>query len=234
MKERFRAVLLPPAEVGRVSTVLTFTDILFGFVISELFLRLQKWLQLAWYIRLHLIVGAALVLGSWIGFRRSLHRTEYELKFFNLPIFRFIADQVMILLYFRIAVLTPSDGTQLPAADNLAKSTSLLLVFVFVLYAVWDLLGICMAKAQVHAGNGKRPKYPKVNENGKPTDMEQSPNWIGFGITVGILVLLAALWGVTYGAELNDTQAVWVFSLAVVLLLAYRMLKEIRTSWQLL
>ena len=44
------------------------------------------------------------MLGSWIGFRRSLNRTTYEVKFFNLPLFRFLMDQLMVILYFRIAV----------------------------------------------------------------------------------------------------------------------------------
>ena len=38
-----RKALAPPAEVSKVDTGLRFTDILFGFVIREIFLRLQNW-----------------------------------------------------------------------------------------------------------------------------------------------------------------------------------------------
>ena len=38
MRERIRVLLCPPPEPGRVDTGLRFTDILFGFVIRELFL----------------------------------------------------------------------------------------------------------------------------------------------------------------------------------------------------
>jgi hypothetical protein len=63
-RERLRLVISPPAEVSKRDTGLRFTDILFGFVISQLFVRLQNWGLLDWYVRLQLITGTALVLGS--------------------------------------------------------------------------------------------------------------------------------------------------------------------------
>ena len=104
-----RIALSPPPEDEERDTGLRFTDILFGFVIRELFIRLQHWSQLAWFVRWQLIAATALVLGSWIGFRRSLNRPTYQLKFFNLPLVRFFVDQLMLILYFRIATLTPDD-----------------------------------------------------------------------------------------------------------------------------
>ena len=73
----WRAVFHPPADVSKADTGIRFTDILFGFVIKELFVRLQNWSQLDWFVRWQLIAGTALVLGSWIGFRRSLNRTGH-------------------------------------------------------------------------------------------------------------------------------------------------------------
>ena len=72
MNPRWRAALHPVPEVGRIDTSLRYTDILFGFVIRELFLRLQNWPNLTAAVQWHLIVGTTLVLGSWIGYRRSL------------------------------------------------------------------------------------------------------------------------------------------------------------------
>src|SRR5688500_15778712 len=102
-RKRMLLVVSPPAEPTKRDTGLRFTDILFGFVIRELFIRLQDWGELAWFVRWQLIAATALVLGSWIGFRRSLNRSDYELKFFNLPLLRFVLDQLMVILYFRIA-----------------------------------------------------------------------------------------------------------------------------------
>lgn len=131
MNARLRLVLHPPPQPGQVDTSLRYTDILFGFVIRELFLRIQNWFQLDAAVRSHLIVGATLVLGSWIGYRRSLNRSSYEVKFFNLPLFRFILDQLMLILYFRIAVLT-SGGTESRAPSVLATETIELVFLVFV------------------------------------------------------------------------------------------------------
>src|SRR5262249_2621206 len=140
MNPRWRVALHPVPEVGRIDTSLRYTDILFGFVIRELFLRLQNWPNLTTAVQWHLIVGTTLVLGSWIGYRRSLNRLSYEVKFFNLPLVRFIVDQIMLVLYFRIAVLTKVDGSDLPAASVLTTDTARLVVYVFILYVVWDFL----------------------------------------------------------------------------------------------
>jgi hypothetical protein len=210
-----------------VDTSLRYTDILFGFVIRELFLRLQNWSQLPSGVRWHLIVGTTLVLGSWIGFRRSLNRTTYEVKFFNLPLFRFLIDQLMLILYFRIAVLTKVDGTDLPTTGALSTDTTKLAMYVFILYAIWDLLGIWMAKAKTSVGSAsEKPRYPAL-KCGKMTDDWQRADWAGFSITASGLAVLTVLWWTSGAISSNG------LSLAtVVLLLAYRFAKETRTSWR--
>src|SRR5882757_11487541 len=137
MNTFFKVAFRPIPEVEKFDTSLRYTDILFGFVIRELFLRLQNWSQLNSGVRWHLIVGITLVLGSWIGFRRSLYRTTYDVKFFNLPLLRFLVDQTMLILYFRIAVLTKVNGTSLPKPSALAADTVRLVLFVFILYVIW-------------------------------------------------------------------------------------------------
>jgi len=225
MKKRIRVLLCPPPELGRVDTGLRFTDILFGFVIRELFIRLQNWSQLDSYVRWHLIVGAILVLGSWIGFRRSLNRTTYEVKFFNLPLFCFLMDQLMVILYFRIAVLTDIGGKRLPTADELGSTTIELLLSVFLLYVVWDLLGIWMAKAKAPAeGNGVKPKYPEVKD-GKMTLEHKRADYAGLTISA---VNLAFLGIIRCFVSTPNRQ----FAAAVIILLAYRAAKEVRTSWR--
>jgi hypothetical protein len=232
MNKRLLAAIFPPANVGRERTGLTFTDILFGLVISELFLRAQIWLQLPTYTRWHLGVGLALVLGSWIGFRRSVHRTEYELKFFNLPLFRFLMDQAMVLLYFRIAVLTPLTSPQAVAPGPLAERTLAILLYVFALYVLWDVFGIWMAYARVHDGlRVRRSKYSRLKDR-RPTGERQAPNWAGLLITLTALGLLVAL-RVRFDVIDPDTpNAVSFLIAATVLLLLYRWAKEIRTSWR--
>ena len=189
MTSRWQVVWHPVPEVGRIDTSLRYTDILFGFVILELFLRLQNWPELDTAVQWHLIVGTTLVLGSWIGYRRSLNRSSYEVKFFNLPLARFIVDQCMLVLYFRIAVLTDLKEPNLLAASVLATATTRLAMYVFILYVVWDFLGIRMANTEDRT---KKPRYPAVKESEKTND-KQPADWQGFLISASVLVLLVVL-----------------------------------------
>lgn len=229
MKFDWKDAWHPVPAPEKFDTGLRYTDVLFGFVIRELFLRLQNWSNLDLAVRLHLVVGFTLVLGSWIGFRRSLYRPLYQLKFFNLPLIRFLLDQLMLILYFRIAVLTraPEAGTILilgpEAASNLAQDTNRLVLYVFVLYALWDLFGIWMTRT---VGDDGKPRYPEVDaKEGKTTEKQQAINWWGIGITAGCLLFSGALW--LFADCLNPSQ---LFLSTIVLLLAYRWFKEIRTS----
>ena len=222
---------------GKADTGLRFTDILFGFVIRELFLRLQDWNDLAWSLRCQLLTATVLVLGSWIGFRRSLHRTTYEIKFFNLPLWRFVLDQIMVILYFKVSVLLPQDPneTSRPATADLTRSTLAILVLIFVLYALWDLLGIWMAKAKDRsiALPPAPPKYPKLDEAGKEKTTESdTPNWPGLAVSAVALVLLALLWLVADTIDVTNRIAVLMFILATLVLVGYRFAKEVRTSWR--
>jgi hypothetical protein len=225
----------PVPEAEKTDTGLRYTDILFGFVIRELFLRLQNWAHIDHAVRCHLIVGATLVLGSWIGFRRSLHRSGYQLKFVNLPLIRFLVDQLMLILYFRIAVLTPvpETGTLLisgpDAARNLARHTNELVFYVFFLYVLWDLLGIWMAKAKIKVlDRSTKPRYPRIQDS-EMTDQQQVINKPGIWITFACWLLFGGLW-----LFADCFNSLYLFVTTAVLLLAYRWLKEMRTSCQLL
>jgi hypothetical protein len=206
-----KTLLSPPAELSKRDTGLRFTDILFGFVIRELFLRLQNWSELAGYVRWQLIVATVLVLGSWIGFRRSLNRTDYELKFFNIPLWRFVLDQAMLVLYFYIATLTPSSPSNVtPTPSSLAHSTAQIIFVVFALYAAWDILALVM---------GYLNKYTAAKKD-----------WPGFVITLAGLGLAAALYFLMSFGDLGGARPTTIFILAGVLLLAYRFAKEVRST----
>ena len=227
MNRRLELALHPPPEVGRFDTGLRYTDILFGLVIRELFSRLQNWSLLGSAVRWHLVVGTTLVLGSWIGYRRSLNRTAYEVKFFNLPLLRWLVDQLMLVLYFRVATLTDLGGGKLLTPDELATTTSTLVLYVFVLYIFWDFLGIWMASASIpgEPAASRNPRYPKLGDE-KSTKW-QSKDWPGLLITLSTLVLVAAL---RSAADRLIPEALLI--IMVVLLAGYRLAKEVRTSWR--
>jgi len=106
----WRDALCPSPKRDEADQGLVFTDILFGFVIAELFVQFSAWPD-SWPVRWHLFMASILVLGSWIGFRRSRNRHQFQLKFFNLPLFRFVLDQCMVVFYFRISTLAKPTPT---------------------------------------------------------------------------------------------------------------------------
>lgn len=205
--------LKPPASEDRHDTGLRFTDVLFGFVIRELFVRLQHWGTLPSYVRWQLIVGAVLVLGSWIGFRRSLNRTKFDVKFFNVPLARFVLDQAMIVFYFRVATQSPDSAHPKVHPDPLAQATVRTLFLIFVLYLAWDVCALWMGKAAKYRAGGAKVDLP------------------GFWITSALAGAFAALyWVWTAGETLGPSGAIHRFWVAIVLMVLYRWLKELKTS----
>jgi hypothetical protein len=220
-----RNILRRTPELDKHDTSLRYTDILFGLVLRELFFRIQNWSYIDGGTRFQLLVGITLVLCSWIGYRRSLHRSRYQVKFFNLPLFKFLADQWMLILYFRVAVLTPRPDVTPRIAyspDELARHTAWLLAFVFFLYAIWDLLGIWMAKAK---GKNDKPLYPFVPKEGEGTGQPESPNVSGLIITVSCFLILSLVW--YFGERLTVFHLYIVMTLVLVV---YRWLQEIKTE----
>lgn len=240
---KFKSILHPTPELVRLDTSLRYTDILFGFVISQIFVRLQYWQNLERHVSLHLGVCLALVLGSWIGYRRSVNRSSYEVKFFNLPFFRFLLDQGMLILYFQIAGSTSVDigkpltnfSEKLAAAPDpavLVLGTVRLLVFIFLLYWVWDILAIWMATSEISPG---MPRYPDAKDNTennqiKDKTKKQKPGKVAFGITSAFFLLFGVLWILLNKNLAPCLTPTPTFVVAILLLVGYRLAKEIRTS----
>jgi hypothetical protein len=232
-----KKALFPPASPSQFDTGLRFTDILFGFVISQLFIRLQNWGDLAPVVKYQLIAGTILVLGSWIGFRRSVNRSAWEVKFVNLPLFRFVLDQLMVILYFRIAVLTPEDPNKKIDPDSLVSDTLQSLFFIFVLYALWDLLGMFMAVAKERVWReGREPvltKYPMLDDEKRKIKEPRTDSIVdraGFLISAVFLGLFTVLYWALEDHTFDATDARTMFLVSAILLVFYRFFKEIKTS----
>ena len=241
---RFSCAWHPKPELASLDTGLRYTDILFGFVIREIFLRMQYWQNLDRHAWLYLGVCLALVLGSWIGYRRSLNRSKYEIKFFNLPFFRFLLDQAMLIVYFQVVGSTVVDLTKpwidssananlVPDPSQLANHTLALLSLIFFLYWFWDILGMWMARSKIREGVNN-PRYPdpknNVDDNNEIINKSKwsEPDMKGFGITTVGLLLIGGLW-------LNNKLCFPLgpdktFVILILLLLLYRFAKEVRST----
>jgi hypothetical protein len=227
IKQLFNAAAHPVPAIGKSDTSLRYTDILFGFVIKEFFVRLQNIQTAPCEIQLQLITGIILVLGSWIGYRRSLNRFNYEVKFFNLPLCRFVADQLMLICYFYAATMT-DDKVKASVPPDLSRRTTQLLMIVFALYLIWDFLGIRMTKASIStppdAGN-PNPRYPEIKGDTMMSDSRMPPDWKGFLITLVFGLALCLLYFAVYYLPPCTT-----YIIAIIILLSYRMAKETRTT----
>ena len=216
--------LHPVPEVDRQDTSLRYTDLLFGFVVREIFIRLQNWPHLPTTARLQLLAVTVMVLGSFIGYRRSLNRSTYAVKFFNLPFWRFVVDQLMLVLYFRLAVLTEYPWSGKQDLSALPAHTATLVLLVFVLYLLWDGLGAWMASAKLRVdGRTQAPRYPAIDrETNQPSGSAGSVDVPGLWITVAALVTAAVV--------RSGGNSDWVLPALIAVLLGYRWVKEIRTS----
>ena len=136
----------------------------------------------------------------------------------------------MLILYFRVAVLTPGPDANksAPAAADLASHTIRLVTYVFILYALWDILGIWMAMAKTKDQDGNaKPLYPVVQDSAM-TNKVQAINWVGFGVTLGSLAFLVVVW--LFAGCFNPDL---LFFVITAVLLLYRWAKEVRTTWEL-
>jgi hypothetical protein len=137
-----------------------------------------------------------------------------------------VLDQLMVILYFRVAVLTPTDVKKPVDAALAADKTLKTILFVFALYALWDLGGIRMAAVKDSDGY----KYPRIEDEEKTAHASRQ-DWRAFVITSTFLAIFAALVLVSDHVDVGKRGAGAFFVLATFFLIGYRFAKEIKASW---
>jgi hypothetical protein len=193
-----------PKSLDKSLTSLTFTDVIFGLVFTEIFTRAAALHVLSTAVVVHLALSLTVAVGSYIGYRGSLKRGTFRLAFFNLPLLRFMLDLFMIFLYYVLAV-TP-DETKNPAALVDARTDSLVVLLIFAAYLAWDLVSWVMSK-----------RGYEIRFQGNRTAV----TLLGFLAT-------GAVFGVTWTANssLSQRQAIVVDSLLIAIVILYRWAKD--------
>jgi hypothetical protein len=205
-KPRFWYSSRPP-EIDPRNTGVTFVDVLFALVVGKI-LDVSTSGALPGAAIGHLLVGAVLTITSWVGYHNSVNRVRYFLRFWNLPIFMFLVDILLVYDYW----LVPVTAQHQVAAHNEPEvlSTTTLVAIAAGLYVVWDFIALRIRKSD---------KY-KARPEGQDIPYRRYPSMALFGLTVAVL-------GVVYYAEPCTTAPVVLIDvLLIVLLLAYRTLKE--------
>jgi len=221
-----KTIIHPKTDISTADNSLRFTDILFGFVIKEIFIRLAQWPKLPNHYRFQLLACSALVLGSWIGFRRSTNRKSFEVKFVNYPLIKFLIDQLMILFYFKIAILTPIDLEKNIIPDwQLVEDTLFTIFIVFLLYFIWDFIGIRMAVLKQGESEYRYPAYKDKEKNALEFTKQETRDFLGMLITL-LFMIISWIFYFTYKFGDGYASLIWMG----VSLMIYRFVKEIRTS----
>lgn len=207
-------------------TGLRFTDVLFGFALREIVLRLVKFDDLTTATRIHLALAAVVILGSYIGFRNSQKRGKFKLRFFNLAVVRFALDQSMVFLYFWLALYFSTDRDpvtgelQLPSSEHLLQFDARTISAIFVLYLLWDLTSQWMARSGKYftmKGGDQSPPTADTRLEAKPFRTV---------ITAGGLAAAVAILAVSEFAEPRGDAATWWIGALILVAVAYRVLKD--------
>jgi hypothetical protein len=185
-------------------TSLTFTDVIFGLVFTEIFTRASALYSLSTAVDVHLALSLAVAVGSYIGYRGSLKRGTYRLAFFNLPLLRFVLDLFMIFLYYVLAV-TP-DETKNPKVLVDARTDSLVVLLIFAAYLAWDLV----SRLMVHNDY-------KISFQGN----RMAVTLVAF-VAAGVVAIIA--W--TASSPLNQHLAIVVDSFLIAIAILYRWAKD--------
>jgi hypothetical protein len=203
-------------ELDEANTGFSFIDVLFGFVIAELFSQLPGWRELSPVKVLHLIAGLILVLGSYVGYRKSRNQSHYKIFLFNLPLLRFLVDQGMLALYFGFAILGRHEAAN---SDITVVSIGLdLLTGVFVLYVAWDLIGWRMSNVGYVLGTPGKSKG----------SASQGYDWVRFMITALCCGAFLSLNWWFDESTISDACLLPTELMMVAVLIFYRWLKDVR------
>lgn len=191
------------------SVGITFVGVLFALVIGEVFTGLRDLRSIAPASWGHLVVAIILTLTSWIGYHNSVNRPRYLIRFPNLPLLQFVLDIGMVVTYW-LAAVTVELRTPAGAIDPDATPEAKCVAAAFVLYVLWDWVGL---RIRHNLEYKRRPL-------GKDQPARRHVTWIAAAIAVAGWVLVEFL-------DPRTTVGVLVVDgLLVALLIGFRLAKE--------
>jgi len=126
----------PQLDRGSVGT--DFVDVLLALVVIEILRPLRDYQDLSVAAWSHLGLAAVLTLTTWIGHHRR-GRQQFLVRFFNLPLWSFGLDLLMVAACWMIAVTAESAYT-FRAGTATVRPEAIFVMGAFALYSLRDLV----------------------------------------------------------------------------------------------
>ncbi|HEX5616217.1 MAG TPA: hypothetical protein VFZ83_13780 [Acidimicrobiia bacterium] len=126
----------PQLDRGSVGT--DFVDVLLALVVIEILRPLRDYQDLSVAAWSHLGLAAVLTVTTWIGHHRR-GRQQFLVRFFNLPLWSFGLDLLMVAACWMVAVTAESEDT-LRAGMATVRPEAIFVMGAFALYSLRDLV----------------------------------------------------------------------------------------------
>lgn len=211
--QRLIQALTARAQIDRGLVGITFIDVLFALVVGQVLQPLVAWDELPVAGFFHMAVAFVLTVASWIGYHNSFNRPHYYIGFFNLPLWQFTVDALLVIVYWLTASYIEGRyafGSVEVVRSPSARPEAVFVAMSFFLYVIWD-------------GIAKRMRYSdryKLFREDLDKPRRRTVTRVSF--------LLAAVVAVV-GWWVNPSGSLWIAaidSVLILLLLGYRIAKE--------
>lgn len=144
MKGRRRPTSIDETRVG-----LSFIEVLFALVIARALDPMANYPRIPGVGLSHLAVAFVLTVTSWIGYHNSWNRPRYFIRFANLPLWQFLVDVALVVLYWFAAVSAEGTGTDLGKSAS-ARPEAVFVALSFLLYCAWDRIGLAIRESDLY------------------------------------------------------------------------------------
>ncbi|HEX2051689.1 MAG TPA: hypothetical protein VHJ34_13815 [Actinomycetota bacterium] len=146
-----------------------------------------------------------LTVTSWIGYHNSLNRPRYFIRFTNLPLWQFLTDVALVIVYWLLANYVDDS-----LRERSALPEAVLTLAAFALYFVWDRIGLAMRRA---------PDYTELVKEYDNPDRRYVTELFA------IVALLSAV--IVFIADVRSAMAIVVVDVWLIVVVAgFRVAKE--------
>ena len=196
----------PQLDRGSVGT--DFVDVLLALVVVEILRPLRDYQDLSVAAWSHLGLAAVLTLTTWIGHHRR-GRQQFLVRFFNLPLWSFALDVLVVAACWMVAVTAETEET-LRAGMATVRPEAIFVMGAFALYSLRDLVARHMRSAGLRYEAvlaSELPEYEpsQLAERERRTMVTEIFAGLAFLVGIGALVTQASVTHVeTWHAVLFD------------------------------